>query len=567
MQGDISSYDLHPERRTFTSLANENSVYVCEVCHRDYKSYRNLGDHRRHQHKLPFRQEKLGFNLNIDSYELHPENKNRTVAPTTAESVYVCQVCNRDYKSYQNLKYHRKHTHKIAARQERLGMNFDILTDTLHPLPNSLKKDSPDPDLPVNVTPIDGLGPSGEWRMENGELIANDLDKSAKVSPTEDSIYVCEVCKKVYQTYRQLGDHRRCAHKLPFRQATLGRNGELSSYEIHPENKSSAKTAKADSVYVCEVCKNDYRTYQNLKYHRKHTHKLQARQDMLGINGDIKTDELHPLKNCQKKKKVSTVSVGKFSLAVETTTKIKAQTIKTDSVYVCEVCKNDYKNYQNLKYHRKNTHGIPARQNRLGVNGEIDTDVLHPLKRFQKVGPNGKISVHPLFPKGQAKEHYNLIKMFMQRLQSLEQLQEKDQGIIEEITYLQEIQRLGNDISTSKEFLHKLKVYREKFKIERIKRNGHKSGPSWYFQFTEADIDFLDYNMEEEEGEDPLLVTSGVEITDMADDPGEIVFVKTEIEESESAGEIVIKEEETDEVNMEIKEESEIFIKEELEDY
>ena len=484
------------------------------------------------------------------------------MAPTTSESVYVCQVCNRDYKSYQNLKYHRKHTHKIAARQERLGMHFDILTDTLHPLPNALKKDSPDPDLPVSVTPIDGLGPSGEWRMENGELIANHLLKSSKESSTEDSIYVCEVCKKVYQTYRQLGDHRRCAHKLPFRQATLGRNGELSSFEIHPENKSSAKTAKADSVYVCEVCKNDYRTYQNLKYHRKHTHKLQARQDMLGINGDIKTDELHPLKNCQKKMKVSSISVGKLSVTVESQpAKIKAQTIKTDSVYVCEVCKNDYKNYQNLKYHRKNTHGIPARQNRLGVNGEIDTDILHPLKRFQKVGPNGKISVHPLFPKGQAKEHYMLLKMLMQRLHSLEQLQVKDQYIIEEIAYLQEIQRLGEDISTSKEFLHKLKVYREKFKIEseRLKRNGPKSGINW---FTEADIDFLEYKMEE--GEDPLLLDSSI-----TDDPGELIFVKTELEEDESAGggEVVIKEDDEDQANMEIKEENEIFIKEEVADY
>ena len=28
--------------------------------------------------------------------------------------------------------------------------------------------------------------------------------------------------------------------------------------------------------YVCEVCKNDYKTYTKLKYHRKHTHKLQV---------------------------------------------------------------------------------------------------------------------------------------------------------------------------------------------------------------------------------------------------------------------------------------------------
>ena len=217
-----------------------------------------------------------------------------------------------------------------------------------------------------------------------------------------------------------------------------------------------------------------------------------------------------------------------------------------------------HKNYQNLKYHRKNTHGIAARQNRLGVNGEIDTDTLHPLKRFQKVGPNGKISVHPLFPKGESKKHYNYNRLyidFLKRLQSLEQLQDKDQGILEEIAYLQEIQTLGSSNSTfSEEFIHKLKVYRERFR-----RKGQKAG------FLEADIDFLEYNMDDEE--DPLQLTSSVEITDMADNPEDLHFVKTEVEEDENSGEIVIKEENADEIHMEIKEENEMFIKEEIEDY
>merc|ERR1711893_145484 len=96
---------------------------------------------------------------------------------------------------------------------------------------------------------------------------------------------------------------------------------------------------------------------------------------------------------------------------------------------------------------------------------------------------------------------------------------------------------------------------------------GQKNGHS---QFTEADIDFLDYNIEE--GEDPLRVTSNVEITNMTDNPGDLLFVKTELEdeeleENQDAGDIVIKEEYEDQVNMEIKAENEIFIKEELEDY
>ena len=46
---------------------------------------------------------------------------------------------------------------------------------------------------------------------------------------------------------------------------------------IFPGNTSSS-SASSDSVYVCEVCKIDYKSYTRLKYHRKHTHKLPPRQ-------------------------------------------------------------------------------------------------------------------------------------------------------------------------------------------------------------------------------------------------------------------------------------------------
>ena len=95
-----------------------------QVCEIDYKCYRNLGDHRRHYHKLPFRQERLGINGKIPTQDLHPEIKNLLVA--TEESVYVCEVCKNDYKTFAKLKYHRKHTHKLQVSGRHTMDYFSI---------------------------------------------------------------------------------------------------------------------------------------------------------------------------------------------------------------------------------------------------------------------------------------------------------------------------------------------------------------------------------------------------------------------------------------------------------
>ena len=62
LQGEISSYDLHPERQL---VAKETSklTYICEVCQKDCKNVQNLGSHRKKSHKLPYRQEWLGENV------------------------------------------------------------------------------------------------------------------------------------------------------------------------------------------------------------------------------------------------------------------------------------------------------------------------------------------------------------------------------------------------------------------------------------------------------------------------------------------------------------------------
>ena len=463
-------------------VAEGESIYICELCKRHCRDYRSLGDHRRQRHKLPFRQEKLGATFQIDSRELHPERQ-RTYKPPpkpkpeklktsvkkniielhpelrapTEDSVYVCQICCKDYKTYHNLKYHRKRTHGVPARQEYLGRNFDIPTETLHPLPAAMKED---------------------WAaMAARQVSVDPLESQEGVDP-EDSIYVCQVCSKTLCSYRQLGNHRKHTHKLPFRQNTLGKNGEISSYDVHPENKSTTQSAMMDSVYVCEVCGNDYKNYQNLKYHRKHTHKLQARQERLGISGEILTDDLHPIKHCPKK--------NPGSVVIPKSKQKKAQTSKCDLVYVCEVCHNDYKSYTNLKYHRKRTHNIAPRQNSLGINGEIDTNDYHPLRKFQKVGTNGEISVHRQFPKGFFKKQFNKDfissessnrtkiyqykrEMYYQRLikhlENLQQTEDKTDLINLEIESLQEIQSLRNEASQnghSELFLKKLKTYHTK---------------------------------------------------------------------------------------------------------
>ena len=51
------------------------------------------------------------------------------------------------------------------------------------------------------------------------------LDVKLKTEETEkgnDSIYICEVCRKDKRDYNTLGSHRSHVHKLPFRQERLG---------------------------------------------------------------------------------------------------------------------------------------------------------------------------------------------------------------------------------------------------------------------------------------------------------------------------------------------------------
>ena len=522
-----------------------DSIYICEVCRKHCKDYWSLGDHRRKRHKLAFRQERLGASFQIDtsdlhpgrqrqkshvqteSRELHPQSEIKNIPPAAApkkDSVYICQICHKDYDIYRKLKYHRKHTHGVQARQEFLGRNFDIPTETLHPLPSAMKDYSLMTPFPATIDPLE----------------------SREKALSEDSIYVCEACSKVYRNYQSLGEHRRRTHKLPFRQNTLGRNGEISSFDLHPENKNTAKTAMVDSVYVCEVCANDYRTYQNLKYHRKHTHKLPGRQEKLGINGDIETNDLHPVKNCTKEKPPWKKS----------NSKTKAQTMKCDSVYVCEVCKNDYKNYQNLKYHRKNTHGIAPRQTRLGINGEIDTDDYHPLKRFQKVQTNGEISVHPNFPNGLAQKQYKT-EMYYQRLvkhlEILQRTEEKNDTIKLEIETIQEIQSLRNESSQtghSELFLKKLKSYRLTLRRK----------------FDDVDDDFPCF--------EDCLQTSTSELDPLIESPTGLFFVENDLDidntENDGGEEQFVRQENSDHfqaVNQEIIDGNEIYIKEEPEYY
>ena len=47
------------------------SIYICEVCQKDKRDYNTLGDHRKHVHKLPWRQERLGPYVSVLSKNYH----------------------------------------------------------------------------------------------------------------------------------------------------------------------------------------------------------------------------------------------------------------------------------------------------------------------------------------------------------------------------------------------------------------------------------------------------------------------------------------------------------------
>ena len=59
-EGDTSSVTLPLEVEIQIKDTVPTSIYICEVCQKDKRDYNTLGEHRKHVHKLPWRQERLG---------------------------------------------------------------------------------------------------------------------------------------------------------------------------------------------------------------------------------------------------------------------------------------------------------------------------------------------------------------------------------------------------------------------------------------------------------------------------------------------------------------------------
>ena len=57
-EDEVDSLPLEVQIQVKDSVST--SIYICEVCQKDKRDYNTLGDHRKHVHKLPWRQDRLG---------------------------------------------------------------------------------------------------------------------------------------------------------------------------------------------------------------------------------------------------------------------------------------------------------------------------------------------------------------------------------------------------------------------------------------------------------------------------------------------------------------------------
>ena len=64
---DTSTESLPLEVQIQVKDTESTSIYICEVCQKDKRDYNTLGDHRKHVHKLPWRQERLGPYVSLPS--------------------------------------------------------------------------------------------------------------------------------------------------------------------------------------------------------------------------------------------------------------------------------------------------------------------------------------------------------------------------------------------------------------------------------------------------------------------------------------------------------------------
>lgn len=174
----------------------------------------------------------------------------------------------------------------------------------------------------------------------------------------------------------------------------VNRESEYSSF-LRPAGRAGEPVATADSSrwetdrFRCQLCEVDCGYRANLLFHMKSVHGKRGRGRPRKSEAVAADQEFRPTKTPRSRLKARDQLEFRSPFAedeleggvvenvgekVVATTKWRGGVPPAYWVwgrYICEVCKKDCGYANNLGLHRKRTHGLSYRQERLGYNGEI----------------------------------------------------------------------------------------------------------------------------------------------------------------------------------------------------
>ena len=193
--------------------------------------------------------------------------------------------------------------------------------------------------------------------------------------------FVCLKCDAGFRRMDKLRRHMENCKGENAKSFVRGAKIKSARLSLPPTPTGATSTGRwQDGVFICEVCGKDCGFRQNLFFHMKTHEKRGAGRPRK------EADATNPIMA-----KSSRLSLDSKMEVVEdvseesnmSSTKGDGEAFKTKwrngvppsywvwGRYICEVCKKDCGYGNNLSLHRKRTHGLTARQEKLGYNGEI----------------------------------------------------------------------------------------------------------------------------------------------------------------------------------------------------
>ena len=277
----------------------------------------------------------------------------------TNPKIFLCYICNKEYKIYFHLKQHIRNVHekKIIYNCDDCGKSFhklDDLNDHINTIHNDQECEKYENDNNKSLSKTSNL------KMHTIAINKDHKCKTCGKSDNfklhihtvhEDKNYKCQSCGKSFSSTGNLKNHILTVHEghRDYKCESCGKSFSSSSYL----KKHTTTIHEGHKYFKCDSCGKSFSQGQNLKRHKNNVHKGNKNETKSQVSNDknTKVPEPHECKpEAEDEAEKTDHPFNSVDVKCENIQE-KSSDIIIGTIFDCNLCDKSYNQKHGLIHH------------------------------------------------------------------------------------------------------------------------------------------------------------------------------------------------------------------------